>query len=34
MFLDGERVDDVTKHPAFAEPIRRIADTYDQVRGR
>ncbi|HEY7648945.1 MAG TPA: 4-hydroxyphenylacetate 3-hydroxylase N-terminal domain-containing protein [Methylomirabilota bacterium] len=32
VYLDGERVDDVTKHPAFAEPIRRIADTYDQVR--
>src|SRR5687767_3004670 len=32
VFLDGERVDDVTKHPAFAEPIRRIADTYDRAR--
>jgi 4-hydroxyphenylacetate 3-monooxygenase len=29
VFLDGERVDDVTKHPAFAEPIRRIAQTWD-----
>ena len=27
VFLDGERVDDVTKHPAFAPPIRRIADS-------
>jgi 4-hydroxyphenylacetate 3-monooxygenase len=31
VFLDGERVDDVTKHPAFAEPIRRIAETYDRA---
>jgi 4-hydroxyphenylacetate 3-monooxygenase len=29
VYLDGERVADVTKHPAFAEPIRRIADRYD-----
>jgi len=29
VFLDGERVDDVTKHPAFAEPIRRVARTFD-----
>jgi 4-hydroxyphenylacetate 3-monooxygenase len=29
VFLDGERVDDVTKHPGFAEPIRRIAQTWD-----
>ena len=29
VYLDGERVDDVTKHPAFAEPIRRIAAIYD-----
>jgi 4-hydroxyphenylacetate 3-monooxygenase len=28
VFLDGERVKDVTAHPAFAEPIRRIAETY------
>ena len=26
VFLDGERVDDVTRHPAFAESTRRIAD--------
>jgi 4-hydroxyphenylacetate 3-monooxygenase len=32
VYLDGERVDDVTKHPAFAEPIRRIAETYDRAR--
>ena len=32
VFLDGERVDDVTKHPAFVEPIRRIAETYDRAR--
>jgi len=31
VFLDGERVGDVTKHPAFAEPIRRIAETAWQV---
>jgi 4-hydroxyphenylacetate 3-monooxygenase len=29
VFLDGERIDDVTKHPGFAEPIRRIARTWD-----
>jgi len=29
VFLDGERVDDVTKHPAFVEPIRRVARTFD-----
>src|SRR5438445_5528696 len=29
VFLDGERVDDVTKHPAFAESVRRIAERYD-----
>lgn len=29
VFLDGERVADVTKHEAFAAPIQRIADTYD-----
>ena len=29
VFLDGERVDDVTKHPAFAAPIRRVAATWD-----
>jgi 4-hydroxyphenylacetate 3-monooxygenase len=32
VFLDGERVDDVTKHPAFAEPIRRVAQTFDLAR--
>ena len=32
VFLDGERVADVTKHPAFVEPIRRIADRYDAAR--
>jgi 4-hydroxyphenylacetate 3-monooxygenase len=32
VLLDGERVDDVTKHPAFAEPIRRIAQTWDAAR--
>lgn len=31
VFLDGERVDDVTKHWAFAEPIRRIAEVYDRA---
>ena len=32
VYLDGERIDDVTKHPAFVEPIRRIAETYDRAR--
>src|SRR5262245_10899146 len=32
VFLDGERVDDVTRHPAFAEPIRCIAATYDRAK--
>jgi len=32
VFLDGVRVADVTKHAAFAEPIRRIAERYDQAR--
>src|SRR5712664_2846562 len=32
VYLDGERVDEVTKHPAFVEPIRRIAETYDLAR--
>src|SRR5437867_2190205 len=27
VYLDGERVKDVTSHPGFAEPIRRIAAT-------
>ena len=29
IFLDGERVADVTAHPAFSESIRRIAERYD-----
>jgi len=29
VFLDGERVADVTTHPAFAEAIRRIAERYE-----
>jgi 4-hydroxyphenylacetate 3-monooxygenase len=33
VFLDGERVDDVTKHPGFAEPIRRIAHMWDRAAG-
>jgi 4-hydroxyphenylacetate 3-monooxygenase len=32
VYLDGERVADVTRHPAFAEPIRRIAERYDLAR--
>jgi 4-hydroxyphenylacetate 3-monooxygenase len=32
VFLDGERVEDVTAHPAFGEPMRRVAETYDRVR--
>jgi 4-hydroxyphenylacetate 3-monooxygenase len=32
VYLDGERVKDVTTHPAFAEPIRRIAETYDRAK--
>jgi len=32
VFLDGERVADVTSHPAFAESIRRIAERYDAAR--
>src|SRR5262245_29507446 len=32
VYLDGERVDDVTRHPAFAAPVRRIAETYDLAR--
>jgi 4-hydroxyphenylacetate 3-monooxygenase len=31
VYLDGERVKDVTTHPAFAEPIRRIAAIYDRA---
>jgi 4-hydroxyphenylacetate 3-monooxygenase len=33
VYLDGARVPDVTAHPAFAAPIRRIAATYDTARG-
>lgn len=29
VFLDGERVHDVTRHPAFAESVQRIAERYD-----
>jgi 4-hydroxyphenylacetate 3-monooxygenase len=29
IFLDGERVADVTTHPAFAESVRRIAERYE-----
>lgn len=32
VYLDGERVKDVTVHPAFAEPIRRVAALYDRAR--
>jgi 4-hydroxyphenylacetate 3-monooxygenase len=32
VFLDGERISDVSKHPAFVEPIRRIAERYDHAR--
>src|SRR5262249_46082399 len=32
IFLDGERVADVTAHPAFAESVRRIAERYDAAR--
>jgi 4-hydroxyphenylacetate 3-monooxygenase len=32
VFLDGERVDDVTAHPAFAEAIRRVAERYEAAR--
>jgi 4-hydroxyphenylacetate 3-monooxygenase len=31
VYLDGERVKDVTTHPAFTEPIRCIAATYDRA---
>jgi 4-hydroxyphenylacetate 3-monooxygenase len=34
VYLDGELVKDVTVHPAFAEPIKGIARTYDRARGR
>src|SRR5204863_5133048 len=29
ILLDGQRVADVTAHPAFAESVRRIAERYD-----
>src|SRR5215813_14632696 len=32
VFLDGERLDDASTHAAFAEPVRRIAETYDRAR--
>ena len=32
VYLDGERVKDVTVHSAFAEPIKWIAQTYDRAR--
>ena len=32
VFLDGARIGDVVAHRAFAEPIRRIAETYDRAR--
>jgi 4-hydroxyphenylacetate 3-monooxygenase len=32
VYLDGERVKDVTVHPAFAEPIKWIARTYGRAR--
>jgi 4-hydroxyphenylacetate 3-monooxygenase len=31
VYLDGERIADVTAHPAFAAPVRVIADIYDSV---
>jgi 4-hydroxyphenylacetate 3-monooxygenase len=34
VYLDGERVTDVTSHPAFAEPIRQVAAMYDLARDR
>jgi 4-hydroxyphenylacetate 3-monooxygenase len=32
VYLDGERVKDVTTHPAFEAPIRLIAATYERAR--
>ena len=32
VYLDGERVTDVTSHPAFAEQIRQVAMMYDLAR--
>src|ERR1700752_3448132 len=34
VYLDGDRVADVTRHPAFAEPIRQVATMYDLARER
>ena len=34
VYLDGAKVDDVTTHPAFAEPIRQVAAMYDLARER
>lgn len=31
VYLDGERVDDVTRHPAFSRAIQVIAETYDRA---
>ena len=31
VFLDGQRVDDVTRHPGFAAAARHIATTYDRA---
>ena len=31
VYFEGERIADVTEHPAFAEPIRRVARMYDSV---
>ena len=32
IYLDGERIADVTVHPAFAPAVRLIADTYEHAR--
>jgi 4-hydroxyphenylacetate 3-monooxygenase len=32
VYLDGQRVKDVTLHPAFAEPLRQMAAMYDLAR--
>ena len=34
VWLDGERVDDVTTHPAFRDFVRALADVYDQQNAR
>jgi 4-hydroxyphenylacetate 3-monooxygenase len=31
IFLDGERIKDVTRHPGFVEPLRVVAATYDRA---